>query len=362
MNTCPIISDVITYAMWLLVLYMLSPLSSLDAVSLNSVLARAVLHQADKVAQKHDNCHLADSGNIDRRALLDIGSEVLQSLSVTIITIFGIRGCHPYLLAGKVDADSAFPDQVRRHLVAISRNTRNDHITDRQTLLETPSFQVRHIVFLLLQATSTAEALHTSDIDRVDLSTVVGKKSSKRTTNDLAAVDDSDATSEKTLAVVQEGVVHTEVFQDFDASQRCAGQDRLLQVVGRIKETDVLVHVADQLWRETFDILVHADGPLEGTIALGVEDGVVDDHSIDGIVGVGVPELVLEVLALDLTDGEVETVLPARLAGPLGVHTGSRILVGEEAMEVRLSVQGCEAVLNLLRQLFGNRRSQDDFT
>ena len=44
---------------------MLSPLSSLDAVSFNRVLARAVLHEADEVAEKHDNRHLANSRNID---------------------------------------------------------------------------------------------------------------------------------------------------------------------------------------------------------------------------------------------------------------------------------------------------------
>ena len=215
---------------------------------------------------------------------------------------------------------------MRRHLVAISGNARNDHITDGQTLFEAPTFQVCHVVLLLLQATSTAEALHASDIDGVDLGTVVGEKSSERTTNNLAAVDDSNATSEKTLAVVQESVVHAEVLQDLDTGQGCAGQNGLLQVVGRIKETDVLVHVADQLGRETLDILVHADGPLEGTVALGVEDGVVDDHSVDGIVRVGVPELVLEVFTLNLTESEVETVVPACLAGPLGVRAAGSLL------------------------------------
>jgi len=44
---------------------MLGPLRSLDSVSLNSILARAVLDQADKVAEKHDNRHLANSGHVD---------------------------------------------------------------------------------------------------------------------------------------------------------------------------------------------------------------------------------------------------------------------------------------------------------
>ena len=56
---------------------MLNRLSSLDAVSVNSVLARAVLHQADEVAEKHDNRHLANSGYVDRCALLDVRREVL---------------------------------------------------------------------------------------------------------------------------------------------------------------------------------------------------------------------------------------------------------------------------------------------
>ena len=65
------------YATWLLVLYMPSPLSSLDAVGLDSGRARTVLHQADEVAQKHDNRHLTDGGNINGSALLDVGVEVL---------------------------------------------------------------------------------------------------------------------------------------------------------------------------------------------------------------------------------------------------------------------------------------------
>lgn len=66
-----------TYATWLLVLYMSSPLSRLDAVGFDSGRARAVLHQANKVAQKHDNGYLANCGNIDRCAFLDVGVEVL---------------------------------------------------------------------------------------------------------------------------------------------------------------------------------------------------------------------------------------------------------------------------------------------
>jgi hypothetical protein len=243
-----------------------------------------------------------------------------------------------YLLAREVDANSTLSDQVRRHLVIVARNTGDDNIADRKTLLQTPTFHVGHVMLLLLEATSTAEVLHTGDIDRVDFSAVVGKKRCERTTDDLAAVDDSDTTSEETLAVVQEGVVHAKVFQDLDASQRRARQDGLLQVVGRIEETDVLVHVADQLWRETLDILVHADGPLEGAIALGIENGVVNDHSVDGIVGVGVSEFVLEVFAFNFTQGEVETVVSACLAGPLCVHACSRVLVRQKAMKVRFAV------------------------
>lgn len=174
----------------------------------------------------------------------------------------------PYFFAREVDADSTLSDQVRGHLVLVTRDARDNDVADGQTLLKTPAFQILNVVLLLLEAASTAETLHTGDIDGEDLGTIVCKKSCKWTANDLAAVDDSDAASEQTLAVVQEGVVDTEMFQNLDASQRCAGKDRLLEVVGRVEETDVLVHVANQLWRETLDILVHADGPLESAVAL----------------------------------------------------------------------------------------------
>jgi hypothetical protein len=267
-----------------------------------------------------------------------------------------------YLFAREVDAHGSLTDQVCGHLVLVAGNAGDDDVADGQALLETPAFHVGNVVLLLLQAATTAEVLHAGHVDGVDLCTIVGEESRKRTADDLAAVDDSDATAEETLAVVQERVVDSQVLEDLDAGQRSAGQNRLLQVVGRVEEADVLVHVADQLWRQAFDVLVHADGPLQGAVTILVEDGVVDDHTVDGIVGVGVAQLVLEFLAFHLTQSEVEAVIPACLAGPFGVHAGSRIFVRQEAMEVRFAVKSCQSRLDLCRQRFGDRRGQDDFT
>ena len=60
-------------ATWLLVRYMPSPLSSLDAV----LLTWAVLHEANQVSQKHDDRHFADGRDVDGSALLDVRVEVL---------------------------------------------------------------------------------------------------------------------------------------------------------------------------------------------------------------------------------------------------------------------------------------------
>lgn len=267
-----------------------------------------------------------------------------------------------YLFAREVDAHGALTDQVRGNLVLVAGNTGDDNIADGQALLETPAFHVGHVVLLLLQSAATAEVLHAGHIDGVDLCAVVGEKSRKRTTDDFAAVDHCNATAEQTLAVVQESVVNTEVLEDLDASQGSAGQDRLLQVVGRVEEADVLVHVADQLWRQAFDVLVHADGPLQSAVTFRVEDGVVDDNAVNSIVGVGVAQLILEVLTFHFTQSEVEAVIPARLAGPFGVHAGSRVFVREEAMKMRFAVESCKSRLDLCRQRFGDRRGQDDFT
>jgi hypothetical protein len=49
---------------------------------------------------------------------------------------------------------------------------------------------------------------------------------------------------------------------------------------------------------------VHVDNILDGAVARGVEDGVVNQDAVYGIVGVGVANGFFELFTLDLTKSE----------------------------------------------------------
>lgn len=271
------------------------------------------------------------------------------------------KSCSSHLLARKVDAHSPLPDQVRRHLVLVARHAGDDHVADGQALLQIPSLEIPDLVLLLLQPAAATELLHAGHVNRVNLCAIIRQQRRKRPSHNLAAVDDRDPAPEKPLAVVQERVVNPQMLEDFNASQRRAGQDRLLQVVRRVEEADVLVQVADELGAQALDVLVHAQRPLQRAVALRVEDRVVDDDAVDGVVDVGFAELVFQRLAVDFAQREVEAVFAAGLARPFGVHSRGRVGVGQEAVQVWFAVEFEEVLLDFGAEGFGDRGGQDDF-
>jgi hypothetical protein len=103
-------------------------------------------------------------------------------------------------------------------------------------------------MLLVAQTLASAESLHASHIDRVDFSAIVCQQSSQGSSDNLASIDDCNSSSPESLSIVQDGIVDIEVFEDLDHGQRSAGQNRLLGVMGRIEEANVLVHVVDELW------------------------------------------------------------------------------------------------------------------
>lgn len=189
---------------------------------------------------------------------------------------------------------------MRRYFEAVSWNTANDHVADGQTLLDRPAFQIARLVLDLLQPRASAKHLNAGDIDAVDFCTIVGEQSGEWTAYDLAPVDHSNALAEQPFAVVEEVVVDLQVLQDLHNSEWGAWQNRFPGVVGRVQEADVLVHVANELGRQAFNVFVHADSPLEGLIPPGVEDRIVDNHTIDFRICVCLTDLVLQVLAFNL--------------------------------------------------------------
>lgn len=169
---------------------------------------------------------------------------------------------YAHLLAGKVDADGAVADLLDGHLELVSGDTTDDDVADSQAVGHGHVGLLLDNVLLAAEALATAEALYTSDIDRVDLSTVVCQQSGQWSSNNLGAVNDGDSATKQSLSIVEDGVVDVEMFENLDHGQGCAGEDALLGVVGRVEEADVLVHVVDEDWAKTFDILVHVDDVL----------------------------------------------------------------------------------------------------
>lgn len=211
-----------------------------------------------------------------------------------------------HLLAGKVDAHSTVPDQIDRDLVLVAGHSRDNHITDSQTVLERPALLVLNGVLLLAEPASTTELLHARHVHTVHLCAIIRQQRGQRPTYDLGAVDDGYPAAVQTVAVREDGVVDLEVLEDLDDGERGAGQDALLLVGGRVEEADVLVHVVDEVGREALDILALVDDILDCAVAAGVEDGVVDDDAVDGAVLVCGADGILEVLAVELFQGKGE--------------------------------------------------------
>lgn len=191
----------------------------------------------NKVPQKNRNGHLADRGHVDGRLLLNG-----RAIEVAI--------------RGKVDADGSLPDELGRDLVFLGRHAADDDIAEGKALLQGPVLLVFDLVAWLLDSLATREELDVVDVYGVDGGTVVGEEGGQGSAVDLGPVDNGDGLSVEPVAVREDGVVDLEMLENLDHSQRRAGEDGLLQVLGGVKESDVVVHVVEVLVAEAFDVLL----------------------------------------------------------------------------------------------------------
>lgn len=243
----------------------------------------------DQVSQQAGNCHLTDGGDVDGGLLLDCGGiEVAER--------------------GEVDAHGTLTDEIRADLVLLGGDAADDDIADGENLLEAPTLLVGDLVARLLDTLATGEELNAGDVDGVDGGAVVGEQRGQRAAVDLGTVDDGDGLAEEAVARGEDGVVDLQVLEDLDDGEGRAGQDGLAQVLGRVEEADVVVHVVDVLVAEALDVLGQGDGLLDVLVVRGVagEDGVVDDDAVDLVILVGLLDLLLELLHVDATQIKVE--------------------------------------------------------
>lgn len=158
----------------------------------------------------------------------------------------------------------------------------------------------------VLQTLATSELLHTSNIDTVHTSAVIGQQCGQRAANNLRAVHNTDSVAMQAVAIGQDGVVDVEVLEDLDVGQWGAGQDALLALGFWVQEADVLVHIENVAVTETLDILANIDDLLQVLVLPVVEDRVVDDNSVDVRVIVGGDDSIFDVVAVDFAEGVFE--------------------------------------------------------
>jgi hypothetical protein len=212
-----------------------------------------------------------------------------------------------HLLAGEVDTNSTFTEQASIELELLTRHTRDNNITQGDNVLHCRALKINNLVSVLLQSLTTSELLHTSDINTVHTSSVIGQQSSKRASYDLGPVHNANGVAEQSVSVRQNSVVDVQVLEDLNVGQRRAGQDALLALGFGVEEADVLVHVEDVAVAETFDILGDIDYLLQVLVLAVVENGVVDNDAVNVGVGVGIDNLFLDVVAANFAEGVLES-------------------------------------------------------
>lgn len=186
-----------------------------------------------EVAEEDHDCDFADRGDVDGGVFFDLWCEVLfvlgGGLSVfpgcfSFMSLF-CRGGWTHLFARKVDAHGTVSDLLDGDLELVAGDTADDDVADGEAVVHGHIGLLFNNVLLVAQALASAESLHASNVDRVDLSTIVCQQSSQRSSNNLTSVDDRDPSTPKSLSVIQDGVVDVEVLEDLDHGQRSAWQD-----------------------------------------------------------------------------------------------------------------------------------------
>ena len=157
----------------------------------------------------------------------------------------------------------------------------------------------------LLDTLSPGELLHASHINRIDTSPVIGQQRSQWSTDNLTPIHHRNRVPEKPVAVRENRVVHAQVLQDLDHGQRRTGQDTLLQAPVTVQEANILEQVEDISVAEALDIFTDISNLLQVLVLAVVENWVVDDDAVDGVVGVGGQDGAFEFFAVNFAQGEL---------------------------------------------------------
>lgn len=158
-----------------------------------------------------------------------------------------------------------------------------------------------------LDTLPTSEDIHAIEINGVDFGTIIGEESCKWPTDDFRAVDNGDGFAKQTVSIREDGVIDLEIFQNLDYGEWGARENRLLGFL-LIEEPNVLVHVEKVVVAESFDIFCGIDKVLDiAVLSRGSrENGVVNNDAVDGLVGIGINDFLLNIFFLDSPEGEIK--------------------------------------------------------
>lgn len=219
-----------------------------------------------------------------------------------------------YLFAGEVDAHSTLPQQARIKLVGIAWHTGDDGITQWHGILDRPTLHILDLVSALLEPFAAGELLHARDINTVHTRAVIRQQGGQRSSHDLGSIHHADGVSVQPVPIRQDDVVDMQVLENLHDREGRARQDRLLFLTVRVEEADVLVHVEDIAVTQTLDVLGDVHDLLQVLVLSVVEDGVVDDNAVDGVVGVGGEDGLFDIVVGDFAAGVAETTAIIKLA------------------------------------------------
>jgi len=188
------------------------------------------------------------------------------------------------------------------------------------------------------------ELVNAVDVDAVHGRPVVAEHGRQRPSHDFATVDHGN---DLPLQVLADGfrlvVAARAVLEDFHHGQRRTRQQAFLRVGRVIEEPDVPVQVRPVRVTQSLHVASVADGISQEVVVTFSaerldlsEDGVVHDDAVDARIFVGVQQGRLDVeRVVDLAQLVPQSVVPARLAGPLGVLSRGGVVVREQPDQQR---------------------------
>lgn len=151
-------------------------------------------------------------------------------------------------------------------------------------------------------ADTTGKDLDAVDVNRVDRCAIVGEEGGERSTYGFRSVDYGDGSAKETVTAWEDGVVHVQIFQNFDEGEWGTREDRLLRVVQvGLNVTLVVIHSEEVGVTQALNVFLLTWQLLNVCVTAGLmrENRVIDNNSVNIVVLVGSEDSGFELCGAD---------------------------------------------------------------